>query len=179
MNNPLRLVCYAIYFSLFLIVSLPAGMLSAQPGTFTLDPALDRASLGKHIAILEDKAGDLTIEDVSSPEIAPRFSPSEREEPGYGFTSSVYCARLAVSNPSNKPIEWFLELGYPLIDFVDLFVPDGKGGFINKKTGDCLPFDSRDVHYRNIIFRLSEDPGSQKTYYLRFETSSSMNFPVH
>ena len=153
--------------------------LNAQQGIFTIDPALDNASLGRHIEILEDRTGELTIEDVTSPEIGRAFSPSEADEPGYGFTASVYWARLTVSNPSNAPIEWYLELGYPLLDFVDLFIPDGQNGFINKKSGDHLPFDSRDINYKNVVFRLNEAAGGQETYYLRFESSSSMNFPVH
>lgn len=168
-----------ILYSIFLIVLLPAIGLNAQQVEFTIDPALGNASLGRYIEILEDKTGDLTIQDVTSLEKAQTFSPSEAEEPGYGFTSSVYWARLTVINPSNVPIEWFLELGYPLIDFVDMFVPDEQGGFIKKQTGDHIPFDSRDIYYKNVIFHLSENPGEKKTYYLRLETSSSMNFPIH
>ncbi len=169
----------ALYL-LFVLISLsPLSRLSAQQVTFTIDPSLGHASLGRHIEILEDRTGDFRIEDVTTPEIALAFSPSEDEEPSFGFTSSVYWARLTVINPSTDPVEWFLEVGYPLIDFIDLYIPDPNEGFKIKKTGDHLPFDSRDFHYRNVVFRLTENPGSQKTYYLRFETSSSMNFPLH
>jgi len=179
MNYLIIQVCNSIYLLFFLITLLPASVLNAQQGTFTIDPSLDHASLGGHIEIFEDETGNLKIEDVTSPEIAQQFSRSEEEEPGYGFTSSVYWVRLAVKNPLHDPVEWFLEIGYPLIDFIDLYIPDAKGGFAIRKAGDHLPFDSRDINYRNIVFRLSENPGSQKTYYLRFETSSSMNFPLH
>lgn len=91
----------------------------------------------------------------------------------------AYWVKLTIKNPLDDPVEWFLEIGYPLIDFIDLYIPDGYGAFVVKKTGDRFPFNTRAISYRNVLFRLNENPDSQKTYYVRFETSSSMNFPLH
>ena len=168
-----------LFTFLILFLFLPLSGLSAQQVIFTIAPSVNDVPLGKYIEILEDKTGNLTIEDVTSPEILQRFSPSNQEEPGFGFTSSVYWARLTVKNPLHDSVEWLLEIGYPLIDFIDLYIPDGNGDFLIKKTGDRLPFNSREISYRNVLFRLNENPDGQKTYYVRFETSSSMNFPLH
>lgn len=179
MNNLIIQVCNFNYLLFFLITFLPAGVLSAQQVSFTIDPSMEHVSLGKNIEILEDKTGELTILDVTSPEMSQHFSPSEDEEPSFGFTSSAYWVKLTIKNPLDDPVEWFLEIGYPLIDFIDLYIPDGYGAFVVKKTGDRLPFNTREISYRNVLFRLNENPDSQKTYYVRFETSSSMNFPLH
>lgn len=157
---------------------LPLTLINAQNPSFTISSSLNHVSLGEHIEILEDKTGDLTINDITSPKILAQFFTSNEEEPNFGFTSSVYWVKLTINNTQNKTINWFLEIGYPLLDYIELYVPEGEGDFIIKKTGDQFPFSSREVSYRNFIFHLSENPNSTKTYYLRFQSSSSMNFPL-
>lgn len=161
-----------------LILTCFTTFLNAQSPVFTIAPSLDHSSLGKQVEILEDKSGNLTINDVISSKISGQFHPSEQEEPGFGFTSSVYWVRLTVNNTQDQTVDWYLEIGYPLLDYIDLYIPNGEGNFSIKKTGDRLPFNSREVNYRNFVFHLSENPTSLRTYYLRFQTSSSMNFPL-
>jgi signal transduction histidine kinase len=140
---------------------------------------MDYLSLGKSIEILEDKSASLTIDDILDEEIDKQFFRSEEAEPGFGFTASVYWVKLEVQNPSDQNIKWNLEIAYPLIDLIEIYIPSETDRFIVKKTGDQLPFDSRDIDYRNFIFQLLETPNSRHTYYLRFKTSSSMNFPLY
>jgi signal transduction histidine kinase len=115
---------------------------------------------------------------MAKSEISKRFFSSDEEEPGFGFTSSVYWVRLMVNNPQDKLVNWYLEIEYPLLDYINLYILDGEDRFIVKKTGDRLRFNSREVNYRNFVFDLTETPNSVTTYYLRFQTSSSMNFPL-
>ena len=45
--------------------------------------------LGLHLEILDDPGGELTIEEVSSPEFDSQFIPSLVKVPNYGFTDSA------------------------------------------------------------------------------------------
>ncbi len=162
---------------LFIIILLP-GVLKAQSEEFVILSSLDKVSLGKYVEILEDKTGNLTIEDIKKPEIQRRFVASEQDEPGFGFTSSVYWVRLNVTNQEEQEIRWFLEIGYPQIDNIELYIPDSNGQFTIKRGGDHYPFDAREVNYRHFIFQLLEKSKNSSIYYLRFKTSSSMNFPL-
>ena len=160
------------------IFILPLSIIYAQYPGYTISATSKQLSLGKSIEILEDKSGDLTIEDISNPELSDRFFLSDQEEPGFGFTSSVYWVKLTINNPLIEAINWYLEIGYPLLDYVDMYLPRKDGSFEIIKTGDRILFGSRQLYYRNFVFDLSEEAFSTKTYYLRFETSSSMNFPL-
>jgi signal transduction histidine kinase len=169
---------YTYLFACFLIIILFNTGVDARNSVFTISPSMNHAALGKEIEILEDKKGDLTIDDITNPEISERFFPSDEEEPSFGFTSSVYWVRLTVKNPQDKSVNWYLEIGYPLLDYIHIYIPVGERGFAIEKTGDRLPFNSRQVNYRNFVFNMFEKPNSTKTYYLQFQTSSSMNFPL-
>jgi signal transduction histidine kinase/DNA-binding response OmpR family regulator len=142
--------------------------------SFIIDPILKTASLGTYLDIFEDSERQYKVEDLSLPEIASQFVRSEQNEPSFGFTESVYWARLTVENQSEKHVKWFLELTYPLIDSVDIYIPAVDNTYEVRQYGDHKPFRLRELQYRNIIFKLDQAPHARSTYFLRFETSSSM-----
>jgi signal transduction histidine kinase/DNA-binding response OmpR family regulator/HPt (histidine-containing phosphotransfer) domain-containing protein len=163
------------------VLSLMPGRVAAQPEQphFSITESTRHERLGKYMDILEDEVGDLTIEDVTAPRMAQEFVRSKTEEPGFGFTNSVYWARLEVENLEEIPVDWYLDIGYPLIDRIDLYVSEGEGDFALEQFGDRLPFAARTLDYRNVVIPLNAAPGSRQTYWVRFESESSMNLPLH
>jgi len=135
--------------------------------------------LGLHLEILEDPGGELTIEQVSSPDFDSQFIPSRVEVPNYGFTDSAYWVRLIVQNETSLINYWLLEQGFANTHFVDLYssTPDGQG-FTVKQSGVLRPPDTRDISHPHIIFSLTIPPQSQQTYYLRFQNGASMTLPL-
>jgi signal transduction histidine kinase len=160
------------------------GALLALGAPARADVALDVAQdlrgveLGYHLSILEDKGGTLKLKDVTSPGFAARFQRSTKTAPGFGYVDSAYWVRLEVKNTAAVERAWMLEVAYPLLDFVTLYVPQPDGSSRARPVGDMLPFSKRDLAYRNFVFLLEEAPGSQRTYYLRCRTSGSMNLPL-
>ena len=128
--------------------------------------------------LLEDPEGTLTAQQVLSSEIGTRFTRSTVDQPGFGFTDSVYWAKFTVQNSLDTSVPWLLEIGYPLIDSIDLYTPNDEGGLTAQHQGDELRFAARSLEYRNIVFPLSEDAHSRRTYLMRFASSSSMNLPL-
>lgn len=145
---------------------------------------LEGVSLGRRFSLLEDPTRSLGIADVVSSKHTRRFVRGVVEAPSLGFTSSVYWLRLSVENPSSHMRSWLLELSYPLLDEVTLYVPRAGGGFEARETGDMRPFSQRDIAYRNFVFSLEEPAGVferaavARTYYLRIASSGPMNLPV-
>ena len=132
-------------------------------------------ALGPWMEILEDPGGQLTIDDVVKPDVAAGFFRSGQKEPGFGFSKSAFWARFTIENASSELLDWYLEVNYPLIDHVDFYTPAGSGKFTVQNYGDRQPFQQRPLDYHNIVFFLQEPMDSSNTYYVRFESSSSMN----
>ena len=135
--------------------------------------------LGLHLQILEDTSGNLTIDDVSSPEFGPRFVPSKVAVPNFGFTNSIIWVRFSLYNQAPHTNEWLLEQGFANTHYVDLYtpLPDGEG-FSVKQTGVLRPTSTRDVVSPRIIFSLTIPHDSLQTYYLRFQSGASMTLPL-
>ena len=116
---------------------------------------------------------------MSSPEYAEQFSPSQVEVPNYGFSDSSYWLRLRLRNESRLTDQWFLELAYANMHFVDLFspVPDGDE-FQVTQSGTLRPPSNRDLLYPQVVFNLSIPNQSEQTFYMRFENGASMTLPL-
>ena len=151
----------------------------SEPELLILSGDRSEYPLGLYLELLEDPGGELTIEDVTSPEYEARFSPSQEEVPNFGFTDSVYWARLRLRNDNPAIERRLLELGYANMHFVDLYSPLADGeGFEVKQTGAMRPPSSRDILHPHIVFDLTLPSQSEQTFYLHFQNGDSMNLPL-
>jgi len=150
-----------------------------------------------HLEIFEDPTASLTFADVSSSRYDTAFTVFTRHgDPSFGFTSSVFWVRLHIRSNNHAGdmehinTEWFLSCEYPLLDNVQLFVssplslsPSGSTAsvqYIMHQSGDAFPFTMRSLEYRMPNFRLPQMHDSVSAYvlYLRFQSESSMTFPI-
>ena len=132
-----------------LIFSAPSLQLDGKTGLY---------NVGLYLDLLEDTEGKWKLEDVLTPTIQSQFVPSEKEVPNYGFTTSVYWARFQITNNFSSIENWLLEIGYPLIDHVELYIFKPDGSFTQRIAGDIYPFHKRETLHRNFLFHLPIAP---------------------
>ncbi|MBU0673452.1 MAG: response regulator [Proteobacteria bacterium] len=154
----------------------PASVTASAPPVI-ITPQQDNYILGPHLDILEDPSTTLTIDQVSQPEYSADFQPNRVSTPNFGFTQSAYWFRFSLNGDMSGSDHWFLELAYPLLDSIELYLPQ-ENGFQVKKAGDHLPFSAREIRNRNFIFRLSSKLLDGRPIYIRVESESTMNLPL-
>ncbi|MBN2158409.1 MAG: PAS domain S-box protein [Spirochaetes bacterium] len=143
----------------------------------TIDASLAVKGIGPAVLYLEDREARLGIGAVAT--LSPAAFMSLRHEvPNFGLTSSAYWFRFVFKNPEAGPVSCYLEVGYPLLDDIILYIPDGRGGFNEIRSGDLLPFSERKFAHPNFVFPLKQQPGAT-TYYLRVRTTSAMSVPLN
>jgi two-component system, sensor histidine kinase LadS len=157
-----------------LLLMLPQRVIARGP--VLIDSGLSEIPLGPHLEILEDRAGKWELQDVLKGAPSASFVQSRDDFPGFGFTRSVYWARFRVYNKCDSDITWYLETSYPHLDRINVYRLDNKGRLVEERaSGEILPFASREVQYTNFVFSFAEREKSRSTYYVRFQTSGSMN----
>ena len=148
---------------------------TAEDAVLLLDAAAKRGSaLGPFSDVLEDPSGTLSLDDVRAR--GAQFERSHQKHLGFGLTHSAYWLRFSVRVPGSTPAQWLLELSYPPLDDVQLYVPRA-GSYERRQTGDHLPFQQRDIVNRNYLFDLEQAPGVA-TYYLRVQSTGSLSLPL-
>jgi PAS domain-containing protein len=145
-------------------------MLTAEQGEYPL---------GLHLWLLEDPLGQLSIEQVSSPEFADEFTPSTQPIPNFGYSRSTHWARLELTHTLTQPQEWLLEVADPTLNSVTLYLPNPDDfTFTSKQTGDLYPRSTRDIDAPNFLFTLPLQPNQTQTFYLRIANVGSTPLPV-
>ena len=144
-----------------------------------LTDELDQYPLGLHLEILEDPSGELTIEDVSSPEFDSQFKPSQEAVPNFGYSESSYWVRFQIKNNTSGVNQWLLEVAFANVHFIDLYLPyPDAEGFAVKQTGINRPPATRDIRHPHFVFDLSIPVQSQQTAYLNIRSGASIVLPL-
>ncbi len=105
-----------------------------------------RYELGTNLRILEDKAGELTIDQVSRIK-DKRFVSNSSGIANLGITPYTYWLEInieAFEGGKEKDFanEWYLEIGRALLDVAELYVPDSKGDTRYKRLTQGHPLVS-------------------------------------
>ena len=138
--------------------------------------------LGRSLQVFEDPSGQASIADVRAQAAAGNFKPHDKATLNAGYSRSAFWLKIDLHyRPSNPAAQrtWLLELAYPPLDHLDLYMPDASGDYrLVRQTGDALPFASREIRQNNYLFDLSFKPDQQQTVYLRLASEGSIQAPV-
>lgn len=157
-------------------------LLSPLAGAVTFDEHSDRLPLGHEIDVFEDVRGSADINDITSAALDANFRRQQRDVLNAGYSRSVFWLRLDLDYrplASTDPAHWLLELAYPPLDRLDLYLPGNDGKYhLAQRTGDTLPFSSRPISLTNYLFDLKLEPGKPMRVYLRLESQGSIQAPL-
>ncbi len=148
-----------------------------------LNENTDQYPLGTHISYIEDRTGRWSVNDVASPQLSEKFVESRKQVQNFGYTDAVFWVRLTLNYQNElktrstaEKKEWFIEIGYPLLDEVECWTADEQDIVKKGKTGDMLPFRHRDIKHHHFVFRAETAPGQTQTLYFRIKTAGTMEF---
>ncbi|MDF1880344.1 sensor histidine kinase [Sulfurimonas sp. MAG313] len=122
----------------------------------------------------EDKSNSLSLSDVQK----QNFSVHKNKVASFGFTQSRYWFKVVIDPQEDAKLNnWWLNVSYPLLDKLDLYICDEDGKLLElKKSGKARPFDEREAKSRYFLFRL--DTSKKQVLYLSVNTDSSMQVPM-
>ncbi|MCU0425864.1 MAG: hypothetical protein MUF71_09590 [Candidatus Kapabacteria bacterium] len=147
----------------------------AAQSFFHVSPDTTEYSLNGALEILEDKQGNITLEDIRSERYNQAFTRyTGKNDPNFGHTRVVYWVRIRLVLPQEAAQhdkmhdDWFLEINYPQLDNIRFFAPNLDSltpenltntrladlPYAEKQSGDMFPFAMRDLSYRMPTFRL-------------------------
>ena len=141
-----------------------------------LDSADLRLSLGSSMAYLEDPRGELNVEQVGA--LADeRFTPVLGEHANLGKNDSVWWFKVRLNNSLAQNLAGYLEVNYPLLDHLQVFLTSADGQWQMQESGDRYAFSQRPVQVRNFWFPLELTPG-ESTLLIRVKTTSTIFMPL-
>ncbi|MCQ4320045.1 hybrid sensor histidine kinase/response regulator [Stutzerimonas stutzeri] len=163
---------------LFLAVFLYC--LTAQASAFEpvpVDSQHFRQALGSSSYFLRDPAAELSVAEVFAlPE--KTFEPVSGVHPNQGKNDSVWWFRVELDNQLHDPLGGFVEINYPLLDDIQLYLRHPDGRISRQHSGDNHPFNERSVRVSNFLFPLELAPGTS-TVLVRVQSTSTLYVPLY
>ncbi len=159
---------------LILVTALPV-LAAAQPVAWDNDSR--RMELSRFVDYWAEPAGRTTLEEARSlPE--DQWQRNRKGSISLGYGDEVYWFRVRIGNQGEASEPLFLEIGYPVLDHIEVYlVRDGEVAE-QHVLGDNRPFYDRPVHHRNFLVPLALPASGDISVYLRVDTSSSMQVPL-
>ncbi|PHR57866.1 MAG: hypothetical protein COA44_05180 [Arcobacter sp.] len=126
------------------------------------------------IPYFEDKESNLSLQDIQNKE----FSVKPGSVASFGFTTSRYWFKIVLDPKKTANLQhWWLNISYPLLDKLDLYICDENNQLIvHKKSGKSRPFGEREAESRFFLFSI--DSSVKQILYLSVKTQSSMQVPM-
>jgi len=168
---------FAIAFCLTLN-GLPA-VHAQTPSAVRLSRDTPMVNLRSGLSVWLDPEGSTSFESVEAdPE---RFAPvpgAQGNDVNFGFFRGAVWLRFALDPAPDTPADWMIEVAYPPLDRVSVFIRGQDGHLTMLEAGDTVPFARRPFPHRNLVFPVELSPGHPQIVYMRVESQSNTAVPV-
>ncbi|MFW7380673.1 MAG: 7TM diverse intracellular signaling domain-containing protein [Oligoflexus sp.] len=170
------------FFSLaclsFLLASATTAMSQATPVPYKISSKMQGDPLGLHLLTYEDPENTLEISHIVQIYENGKMQASSEPVPNYALNPAAQWVRFQLENPLEQAVEIYLENKFSFIDTFSIYWQDEDGLWQSKTAGDQVPFVNRDILTRQVVYRLTLNPGIH-TFYAKSKTAGTMQLPLH
>ena len=135
----------------------------------------DELSLGRHLDYLADPTSRL---DLAQALAQSGWQRGQKTDLNFGYTRSSYWFRLNLHNSDQESLQRLLEIAYPVLNHIDVWVLNRARVVSVYHMGDALPFATRPYQHRNFVLPLQLQAGQTLQVVLRIHTASAMQVPL-
>lgn len=146
-----------------------------------LTPQSGEYPLGTVLEYCEDTKHHWRLDDILAPAqsgFQGDFRRSISQYPNFTLSRSAFWLRFTVKNTFTTDEVFVLEYAYPTIDTVEFYRPDPAGQYSLLRTGDMLPYSSREIPHRCFVCHLRLKAGEEQTVYVRIASSGPLIAPL-
>lgn len=144
------------------LLGLAAPVIAAVP----LPSSQAAVDLTPVTVLLEDPGGQLTVQQVAAQ--AGRFQPGKASP---GFSNSAWWLHYRLHNPAGQAANWWFDTSNRTLQEVDVYRPDGHGGFIHQSAGASRPYSQRPLMTDYFVFPMTAGAGETVDVYLRVRST--------
>lgn len=165
-----------IAFAAFVVACAAPPALAA---VFVIESDVVDVNLTPHLEFLADPDGRVDPEDVVSPAVDHLFRPFWDTSVNFGIVETRYWFRVTLVNETAESHTLYLELDNPRLNRVVFMTAPPSGTPRTEEIGTEVPFDVRDVAFRNPAFQVTLEPGETLPCYFSVRNQGSFRFHAH
>jgi len=165
-------------FLLLLLWLCPTSVWAMAPHQLHLTPQQHEYDVASASEYYEDPDGSLTIDEIIRRHDRLAWQSVKATHQSFGFTDSAYWFHFDILNQDQGIHRFLLEIHYPLLDEIDLFLATDGKVIKSLRLGDNLPFANRPLAYRNFLFTPTFPEGQPVAVYIRVKSEGAMLVPI-
>ena len=131
--------------------------------------------VGQGVEYIRDESKSLTLRQVTLP--SQSWQTYEKDVLSFGFDNAAYWARFSVTSQASEEKSLLLEIAYPILDDIQIYLFSDAQPPQSLSLGDTLPFSNRPIDHHNFLLPLELQPDETLQVYVRVSTMSSMQVP--
>lgn len=128
------------------------------------------------VTVLSDPEKKLSIDEVM--EATDRFKTPETAYGTLGLRKDAVWLHIPISVSSHSDGLWVLDIDYPVLNRIDVYVTNGKTLVEKTRLGSLQPYDQRPIRGRSLSFGVKLKAGTNYDLYLRIESKGAMILPI-
>ena len=161
-----------------LFVSLLCLCLNTQASNLvSSDSDLESINVGERFLYLPAHENMTADKILSNPNQYQWFK-TQQEVPNHGFKKDPYWFWLELSNEGVSNAIWYLEISYPLLDDVQVYIQKENGELAHWSAGDKRFFEDRPIHHRNFVFPIYLDMLEDADVFVKVTTDGTLQVPA-
>ncbi|MEH0156338.1 7TM diverse intracellular signaling domain-containing protein [Limibacter armeniacum] len=167
--------------ALSLIVILLTSLLAngQSNSELTLDQNFDVIDPTPNISIYIDPENEKTIEDIATDSFDGFIPNTDTGILDLGFSTNIFWFKTDIINQDHTSInDWLLEIGYPSLDYLDIYLKDPDGNISSYQTGDRYNFSKRPLKHRHFLYPLDLRKEGKYSLFLRVQTEGPITLPL-
>ena len=151
---------------------------SVEAATITLPQDQFRFNIAEKLNMFEDSESSKQIHDIIELCNEGRCLPTGSSNLQFGYSSKVYWFHFNVSSSLTQQRSTYLEVRYPPLDYINVYVVNGEGDIKELKGGDRIPLSKRLTDARYHLFPIKIGPESDYNIFIRIQSESSISIPI-
>lgn len=125
----------------------------------------------------EDSSTQAELEDIQALD-SSAWTVQKDSSLSFGYSRSSYWFKIKLDNSSDAIQERILEIGYPVLDSIEIYQKTSLGDWQYLQMGDKYPFDNRVLPHRFFLLPFSVPPHDSLELVFRVNSTSSLQFPA-
>lgn len=134
--------------------------------------------LASHTSYYHDVTGTDDLAASVRKLAAGTFKPLPGKSASFGFQNGAFWFHAQVVNQDSADDKWLLVQEYALSDRIDVYAMYADGHVVHSVGGDHLPFNQRNIRYRQPNFWVTLPQGQTVNLLVRVQSESSMQVPL-
>ncbi len=143
----------------------------------SLEEQQRRLSIDDEILYIEDSNHELTFNQAQTLS-DNQWETNNRSQVNFGYSDASYWLKFSLHNQSPDPLDRLLEIGYPVLDHIDVYLIRNGQYTDHFILGDKRPFYERLIQNRNFLIPLRFEVNDRIDIYLKLRTTSSVQAPL-